>query len=381
MPEICLMTKAWRSGAAWVAQMIAQAIAEQGATIAFVAPRADPASRDPAHPNLLRIETPRELIDDHPKHRRVTASLKRIASSLWSVCRLRPTTRTFIFSIPEPLVFTLPLFLFLRVTGAQVVFIAHDSQPHAWSFPRSLRWIERAAHAWSYSLASRVVALTPTVRSALVHDFHVQKDKIVVIPHGPFSLGEVEPLPGNGNLLIFGSLRRNKSVLEVIQGIVLARQRGLQVRLVLAGEPLKQEPGYWNECLSAIDQDPAGFDVRAGFFPDEKLPELLAGIDAFVLAYQHFESQSGVAILASLAGRPILGTRAGGLGELYDLGMVGQQMGDVVSPETIATAIEAFFAIDSDQWRARSAEGSAAMAKRLRWDKIADQYVALARPA
>lgn len=361
--------------------MIAQAIAEQGSTVAFVAPRAEPASRDPAHPNLLRFETPRELIGDHPKHQRVIASLKRIGSSLWSVCRLRTNTRTFIFSIPEPLVFTLPLFLFLRITGAQVIYIAHDSQPHAWSFRESLRWLERAAHAWSYTLASRVVALTPTVRDALVRDFHVPHQKIVVIPHGPFSLGGVAPLPGNGDLLIFGSLRRNKSVLEVIQGVVLARQRGLQVRLVLAGEPLKQEPGYWQECLAAMAADPAGFDSRAGFFPDEQLPGLLAGIDAFVLAYQHFESQSGVAILASLAGRPIIGTRAGGLGELYDAGLVGQPMGDAVRPESVAEAIGSFYATSAEQWRTRSADGAAAMARQLRWDKIADQYIELARRA
>lgn len=379
MPEICLMTKAWRSGAAWVAQMLAQSIAEQSATIAFVAPLADPSERDPAHANLTRITPPRELVGHHPKMKRVFVSLSRIAGSLLSVLKLRFTTRNFIFSIPEPLVFTLPLLAILRLSGARVIFIVHDAQPHAWALPQSMRWTERGAHALSYRLSTMLVTLTPAARDALVNDFHIAKDKIHVIPHGPFSLGKASRIPGSGRMLTFGSLRRNKSVLEVIKGIVLARRQGADVTLVLAGEPLKQEPGYWDECLAAIAEDPDGFDVREGFLPDEALPDLIATVDCFMLAYQNFNSQSGVGVLAALAGRPVIGTRSGGLDELFDRGLAGQIIEGDVTPENVAAAVLAFRQRDIEEWRVLAGEGVSKVTDTLRWDRIADDYIALCR--
>lgn len=372
------MTKAWRSGAAWVAQMIAQAIAEQGATIAFVSPKAEPASREPSHANLMRIVTPRELVGHHGRARRATASLARIFSGLSAVCRLRFTTRNFIFSIPEPLLFTLPLFALLRLSGARVIFIAHDAEPHAWAFGERLKAVEHGAHALSYRLASTVVALTPTVRDALIKDFAVPRKKIVVIPHGPFSIGHVEPLPGHGRLLIFGSLRRNKSVLEAIQAVVIARRAGQDVTLVLVGEPLKEEGPYWDQCRAAIEADPQGFDVTVGFFPDEALPELIGGVDAFLLAYRNFNSQSGVGVLAALAGRPVIGTRSGGLGELFDRGMAGI-VSQGTAPEDIAASIAAFYQRSPADWRKQAGDGALRVASSLHWDRIADQYIRIAR--
>ena len=379
MPEICLNTKVWRSGAAWVAQMIAQGIAEQGASIAFVAPRAQPETREPSHVNLIRIETPRELVGGASRLARIRASLARILSGTWHLFRLRASTRVYIFSIPEPLVFTLPVFALLRLSGARVILIVHDSEPHAWSLPKFLRGLERGAHALSYRLSSTLVALTPTVRDALVKDFGIPKTRIAVIPHGPFSIGNTGPLPGNGRLLIFGSLRRNKCVLEAIEGVVLARKTGRDVVLVLAGVPLKQEAGYWEQCLEAMKVDPAGFDVRPGFVPDEALPELVAGIDAFVLAYRDFNSQSGVGVLAALAGRPVIGTASGGLGEMFDRGMCGERITGEVTPDNIAAAIAAFSARPAAEWDELAKVAATKIASTLRWDDIADQYIDLAR--
>lgn len=379
MPEICLMTKAWRSGSAWVAQMLAQAIAEQGATIAFISPLADPSDREPSHPNLIRVAPPRELVGTHPKLERMFVSLSRIACGLFATMRLRFTTRSFIFSIPEPLLFTLPLLGLLRLTGARVILIVHDAEPHAWALPQSLRFVERGAHALSYRVSSILVTLTPAARTALIRDFGISADKIHVIPHGPFSLGDPTPVPGTGRLLIFGSLRRNKSVLEVIKGVMQARRAGAEVTLVLAGEPLKQEPGYWDECLATMAEDPSGFDVREGFLPDEALPDLIASVDCFVLAYQNFNSQSGVGVLAALAARPVIGTRSGGLDELFDRGLAGEVVDDVVTPDSVAAAILAFRQTPLDEWRARASQGASSIAETLRWDGIADEYIALCR--
>lgn len=373
------MTKVWRSGSAWVATLIAQAIAEQGATIAFVAPRSEPLSREPHHANLTRIVTSRELIGGEPRTIRAIASLRRIAGSLWSVIWLRRNTRNFIFSIPEPLIFTLPLFCLLRLSGAKVIYIAHDSEPHAWNFGGGMRRLERLAHLLSYRLSSVVVALAPSVRDALVRDFGVNSEKISIVPHGPFSIGDVGPVPGSKKLLLFGSLRKNKCVLEVIQGTLLARRRGLSVVLVVAGEPLKQEADYWQQCVDAVASDPTGFDLKIGFLPDEEIPALVRTVDAFVLAYSNFSSQSGVGVMAAIAGRPVIGTMSGGLSELFDRGMVGQIIDGEVTPESVAAALCTFYDRDFRTWQSEASNGASQVAKSLRWDLIADEYIRLAR--
>ena len=298
---------------------------------------------------------------------------------MWHALRLRTSTRSYIFTIPEPLVFTLPLFALLRMSGARVVYIAHDAQPHAWSLPARWRRIERAAHGCAYRLASVIVTLTPSVGSALTKDFGVAPAKITTIPHGPLAVGDVGPIPGSHKLLIFGALRRNKGILDAIRGVLLARQQGSPVRLVLAGEPLKQEPGYWDECVLAMAEDPAGFDVRVGFVPDAHLPALISEVDAFVLAYRDFDSQSGVGVLAALSGRPVIGSRVGGLAELFDLGMVGKLLAEPVTPQGFADAVAEFYAHDVSHWRAAAEVGKTRIAQTLRWDSIADAYIRVAR--
>lgn len=381
MSDICLMTKSWRSSAGWTSQLIAQAIAERGATITFIAPQAEPETREPKHANLTRVMPPRELVAEPSKVKRAVGSLRRIAASLLSVARERRRTGSFIFSIPEPLLFSLPMFVLLRMSGAKVVFIVHDAEPHAWALGPRLRFIEKFAHALSYRLASRLITLTPTVGDALKSVFDIPTAKISIIPHGPLAVDGVCPMPGNGRLLIFGSLRRNKSVLEVIRGVVLARKDGHRVSLVLAGEPLKQEAGYWEECLVAIADDPSGFDVREGFLPDDDLPDLISSVDAFVLAYQNFNSQSGVAVLAAFSGRPVIGSRSGGLGELYSQGMAGEILDATITPESVAHGIATYCGRGVDHWRNAVEVAAIAVAGHLRWDAIADQYIEVARSA
>ncbi len=379
MPEIALVTKAWRSGAAWFAQMLADAIADHGVEIAFVAPLAEPLSREPTHSKVERVITARELIGPAPPVRRRLASMRRVIDGIVAIGRLRFTTRTFIFSIPEPLVFTIPTFAILRLSGARVIFIVHDAEPHAWRFGKSLRWLERGAHGLSYRLATNVVALTRTTGRMVIDQFGVTPSKISVIPHGPLFVPDVGAIPGNQRLLVFGSLRRNKCLLEVIQAIKLVRRQYADVVLVIAGEPLSDEPGYWEQCLAAIAEDPAGFEVRIGFFPDGQLPELISNVDGFVLAYRGFSSQSGVGVVAALAGRPVIGSTSGGLEELYDRGMSGEIIPEPVTAEGIAAAILRFLAVPPAEWRAKASAGAALVTASISWDAIAREYTRLAQ--
>ncbi|WP_342359367.1 glycosyltransferase family 4 protein [Terrarubrum flagellatum] len=379
MVEVCLFTKSWRSGAAWVAQQLAQGLAEAGAHVTFISPMADPATREPKHERVVRIFTPRELVDaGSGRAARIAATLKRIGRGAAALIAQRLKARNYIFSIPEPLPFTLPLFALLRLTGARIIFIVHDAIPnHAWRFGSRLGAIERWGHRLSYLLASRLVVMTPQLKQTLTKTFRIAPEKIAVIPHGPFILNSVPPLPGRGALLQFGAIRRNKSVADVIKAVLLARKSDPQLSLVIAGQPHAFERDYWDECKALIAQDPDGFMLKIGFIPDEELPALLAGIDAFVLAYREFDSQSGVGVLAALNARPVIGTMSGGLSELFAEGMCGELIAEPVTPQAIADAILLFRRRPVEEWRETSAAGAERMRAASSWTSIGAAYLAL----
>lgn len=378
MADVCLVTKTWRSGAAWVAQMTAQSIAENDVLISYVAPLAEPVGREPAHSNLIRIVLDREIVDGGGGAlRRAFASLKRVLSGWSAVLGERLRTRTFIFAIPDPLIFTIPLFMLLRLSGARIVFLVHDVVPHAWRLPASMRRIELGAHLLSYRLATELVVMTSALRDQLVGKFGFPAEKVSVIPHGPFELRPVTDSPGNGQLFAFGTFRRNKNILEIIRGVSLARRTDSGVRLLLAGEPHPNEPGYWDACLEEMAKDAAGFTIRPGFLPDEVLPDLIDQIDAFILAYMDFSSQSGVGIIAAFAGRPVIGTKVGGLGELFAAGLSGTAIVEPVTAQGVADAIALFRSEPIETWRARAAQGKASIASTMSWRAIGRSYAEL----
>ena len=176
---------------------------------------------------------------------------------------------------------------------------------------------------------------------------------------------------GEGRLFLFGSLRRNKSILEVIEDGTLARRKDPGITLVIAGEAHPSERVYWERCRALIAGDPSGFRGREGFLPEEKLPSIVAEVDAFVLAYQGFESQSGVGVLAALSDRPVICTREGGLSDLIDEGLCHQPIEQPVSGETVAEALLAFRARRFEEWRNEAAASTRRFAATNSWRTIA----------
>ena len=371
MADICIVTKSWRYSIAWIVHSLAGALTDAGLSVALIAPLSDPASREVQSPRMTRIVLPRELVRSGDVLHRALASMRRVLGGLLTTLAERRRTRTFLFTIPDPLVFTLPLFLLLRLSGARVLFMVHDAVPHAWRLPRMLQGLERWAHGLSYRLASELIILTLALRRPLEDGFAVPARKIVVIPHGPLGLGELPPPQGTGRLLLFGHLRSNKSVLEVIEGVTLARRQDPDITLVIAGEPHPSEHEYWERCRTAIGRDPSGFELQEGFLAEEALPGLVSAADAFILAYRQFDSQSGVGILAALSGRPVLCTPAGGLRDLIEDGLCHVLIEQPISAETVAEALLRFRARPFAEWRADASASAGRLASTLSWLAIA----------
>lgn len=372
------MTRTWlSSGCGLFAQELVAGLVESGAQVTFVAPSAEDPRYEASRPGLSRIKPPRELRGDTHRLIRAASSLVRIAGSALAMIKARFSNRVFVVSIPEPLAFGLPMLALLRLTGGRILFVAHDPVPHAWMLPAAFRGLEMWMHEASYRLASAVVVLSEPSKQKLLGTFPNMRQPVEVIEHGVFMLDDWTALPGSGRLLLFGTLRRNKGILEAIKGILIAAERGCTATLTIAGAPHREDAEYWQECEALAKTAPDKIALRIGYVENDALEQLIAESDALLMPYQEFFSQSGVALLAASNARPIIATSEGGLATLIDEGMPVARIASPVTAESVAKGVEAFMAIPAEEWRSRAeAYRDFTLAKRS-WQVIGRQYLAL----
>ena len=135
---------------------------------------------------------------------------------------------------------------------------------------------------------------------------------------------------------------------------------------------------YVTECLEWAKAQPEGFEFDLRYIPGEELPNLIASVDAFLLPYGEFNSQSGVGILAALSGRPIIASSSGGLPELFSYGAAGVAINIPVTVESIAAAIRAYLLVEPEKWQADGLRGRDRLLSNLSWTRIAKEYANLA---
>lgn len=376
--RLCVYTRAWQSGGAGLfARELVDGLLENGASVTFISPVCPDPRFETPRAGLKRLRPPRETPGKSKLSNRLRG-VGRIMASIGFLIWARLSTRTYLISIPDVLPVTLPVLAVLRATGARIIFIVHDPLPHAWKLPPALRGLERGAHEACYALASAAVVLSEPSRSRMAQAFPRLSTPVHVIEHGVFVMGEPTPMPGNGVLLIFGSLRRNKGILEGMQGVIAARARGVPVRLIVAGGPHREERDYAALLTECAISAPDAIDLRMGYVEDDAVRTLLAESDALLLPYTDFHSQSGVALLAASNARPIIASPAGGIGTLMAEGMPSAPIAQPVSPDTVAEAVAAFMATPTAIWNERAGRYLAHTLKVRSWRAIAAQYLVLA---
>jgi glycosyltransferase involved in cell wall biosynthesis len=378
--RLCVYTRSWRrAGAGLFAQELVGGMVAAGAAVTYISPPTPNPAVEAPQPGLTRLRPPRELAAGASRLRRAAISLARMAGGVLSLLRARLSCRVFVVTIPDPLVVSVPALALLRLSGARIIFIAHDPLPHAWRLPPALRGAEVAIHGACYRLANRVVVLSEPSRDKIRAAFPTLRTPVAVIEHGAFVLPVQSPPPGTGTLLAFGTIRRNKGVLEAIGGVIAARAAGIPVRLIVAGAAHAEDRAYAADCIALARTAPDAVDLRIGFIADEALPALFAQSDALLMPYGEFFSQSGVALLAASNARPVIAAAAGGIGALIAEGMPAVTIAVPVSADDVAAAIRQYVATAPQVWRARAEAYRTVTLERRAWPVIADQYLALAR--
>lgn len=223
--------------------------------------------------------------------------------------------------------------------GPSYSFTVHGPE----EFDKPLQWKLRDKIAG----AAFVVAITDFCRSQLFRWSNIEdwpKIRIVHCAIDPrFETGGTTPAPANDTIVCVGRLCEQKGQLLLVQAVAAVAQRGLTVRLILAGDG--EMRGDIERAIGA-----EGLNDRVtitGWVSGDGVRAALESARALVLP--SFAEGLPVAIMEAMAcRRPVLTTYIAGIPELIRDGVEGSLVpaGDVVG---LADAIEHLLAKDAGE--------------------------------
>lgn len=195
-----------------------------------------------------------------------------------------------------------------------------------------------------------LVAANSAFTARLAETAGAAKDKLIVVRPSPGiptyhtvtpeRLADAKAKYGVGDgftMLSLGRLVPRKGFADAIEAVALMKQEGKKARLIIAGDgPERQRLGKL--AVRCEVDDLVSF---AGKVPDEDLPGLYAACDAFVMAPRSvgadIEGFGIVYLEANLMGRPVIGSRAGGVPDA----VIDGRTGILVEPGSAAAIAEA----------------------------------------
>jgi glycosyltransferase involved in cell wall biosynthesis len=218
-----------------------------------------------------------------------------------------------------------------------------------------MRTSERAALA----PAKRVIVTSPATARALVADYNVVEDRIVVALPGNDPVPLAKPSGSSVvRLLAVGSIVPRKGFDILIAA--LATLTDLRWHLTIAGDRTRNA-----KASAQLDTDIARCNLASrvavlGAVSDERIAELYGDADLFTLASRH--EGYGMAFSEAIArGVPVLATRAGAIPET-----VPAEAGLLVPPDNIdAFAVALRRLIANPNERERLAAGAREAARKL----------------
>ncbi len=342
--RVILHTPEPSSAAALYVEELSTALASAGVPIIVVCP-----ANHQAIPSLskfpsitIRTCLSRDTRGEVSFFQKIVGNLRFVLSSALTLFHAAEASDIVHFQYILHLPFGLIFFLCAWLRRAHILFTVHDPVPHKFLFPRGVHWVELITIGWAYRWADALIVHSEAGKRKLIERFSVPAHKIAVIVHGPYRLNkEVRRCEETARLevLFFGSLRENKAPHLAIEAVQNLAARGVPIRLTIAGQVVnRNEEAYWAKHRTLIDEKAGAVQLIERFVPDEALADLFSTCHCFVLPYTSFSSDSGVAYMAMANGKPIIATRAGGLGWLLEQSRGGIAI-DEASVEGVTDAL------------------------------------------
>lgn len=212
----------------------------------------------------------------------------------------------------------------LRAWGVGVVLTVHDIDPGLFTTDE-LRSLSRLAGA-----VNRMICHTDSARERLCLGYGIDERKVAVVPHGPLggkaARREREAARDRVGFgtdvvhgLFFGRLERYKGVEFLIDAWSrLDSEMKDQAVMHIVG---KASPAYRRAVEHKIAAEGVGESVttRFEYVTEDELADYVAAADFCVFPYRAI-TQSGAAMYALGAGKPVIATKVGGLKEVLEDG-------------------------------------------------------------
>ncbi len=260
-----------------------------------------------------------------------------------------------------------------------VIVVAHTVLTQPTRHQRQV--LERVARR-----ADAVVAMTMTARRRLVDTYAVDREKVMVIPHGAIDSSRVSTpsvRTERPTILTWGLLGPGKGIESVIDVLPELRRLDRQPLYHVVGQThpkvLERDGEAYRTGLLARAATLGVADMvafEASYLDLASLNRVVARADVVVLPYESREQvTSGVLIEAVAAGKPVVATAFPHAVELLATGA-----GLVVphdDPDALAQALHRVLA--EPALAASMAGQSVRVAPELMWSSVAARYVELAR--
>jgi glycosyltransferase involved in cell wall biosynthesis len=156
-------------------------------------------------------------------------------------------------------------------------------------------------------------------------------------------------------LLLFGALNGRKGIYELLTAMALLPENiAAQLCLLLVGHANPQEQMRISSEVANLQQKSAAQIIYCpGFLPESEVPVLFEVADIVLAPYQQHVGMSGILLQAAAAGKPVLSTNYGLMGELVRRYRLGRTV-ESRTPVKIAHSLVDCLTQDSQDWSDRT---------------------------
>jgi glycosyltransferase involved in cell wall biosynthesis len=247
------------------------------------------------------------------------------------------------------------LMLYYKLLGKCLILTAHNVDKSKRDGGRS--FLNRFSLRWQYRLSDHVFVHTEKMKTELVTEFGVAKEKVSVIPFGinntvpntSLSTADAKQQLGinkdEKTLLFFGNIAPYKGLEYLVSAFIELSKECSTYRLIIAGS-VKNCQTYWRAVEQSIILSGVGERIirKIEYVPDEDTEIYFKAADVLVLPYTYI-FQSGVLFLGYSFGLPAIASNTGSMQEDVIQGKTGF-IYEAKNPAALAEAIRVYFRSD-----------------------------------
>lgn len=213
------------------------------------------------------------------------------------------------------------------------------------SADRKLEYLEKK----SLDKATLIASISQNIARLISDKYKINPKKIIYSPLG-INFPKINKAKFNKNsykLLYVSRLETRKGTKEFIEALPKILTNNVKITVDIVGKDHNQAPNgtnFYNYFKQIIPKDLQPRVTFHGFASDKKLEEFYKNCDVFILP-SRYESFGLVFLEAMSYGKPVIGTKIGGIPEIVN-NKVGLLV-DVNNPEEISAAVLKIFASES----------------------------------